>query len=829
MSTITTTCTADTTTHTSPPSSTGTDVTVTDTTSGTPGTRDTTSGDSSRSTAQKILSVLTTPTKRTKLSILNLDRYIARHGKEAKDPDVNTAVLNVLLRGARTIDLPVSEADELHRDHEEFSSLLTTMSTDQGREVLRQQADHICNLSLETGFVNKKYADRVRAKGAKSCGGYDSSGDVPVPPGYKEVPLTIFNIDTFMSIREELEENEDELNQEMVTGILAGETIRQPFPEHIADILLKKHDDAAQEVRSVFETRGEEEALRRIDQRLATLETTRQAWLRGSLPFSGLSSQRPPSDSQRQETAVTAPTDASTDAIKPKTANGAETTKTRNTRLNLLNLDLFIKRHQKDAKEPALRRSVLEALLGGSSTIELPVSEADELDSQTKKLSEIMASTDEKQANKALQGRTRDLLELSMATSFLDKESLSQMLGSKGSGGSKSAAPNGTAKSSGTPGYKSAPISVLNLDTYLTLPDTLKRNEDEKVQSAVAAALSGKGFQAELPDHVADILSKRHNDRVKELKNLQETKSEKEADKWIEDHLATLETVRQDWLGERLAPSDISMEPPPGSDTAAAASKSGGDADAARTDLVDTEVTFKNFDTFLNAYWTSNDICSRDTTDYLFEKYHPTRNRKIRSEIAEIWEKAGEAAAKVTVPSDLATALKKRNEEVATWLTDDLETDLLKSTKWRLGQLFHGWKKWKDTYKVAEDGKLGASTTSIPNITRRPVSEYTTKAESLDVEQARAIVKYAMDPSVKELSDDEFQLARETMKRSDVGFGKQGLHPEHIEALNKKRKLTWEDLAENDSYKTLRTACSSSVRSGAGSSSEDMPVAAPAA
>ncbi|WVQ99255.1 hypothetical protein IAU59_006387 [Kwoniella sp. CBS 9459] len=566
---------------------------------------------------------------------------------------------------------------------------------------------------------------------------------------------------------------------------------------------------------------------------------------------SGISSDDTASSDPRYTSGIRNPTAAAVPHVGPQSQNDTSTVTsagTRPTKLSVLNLDAFIARHQDEGTEPAWRKSVLETLIRGSSTVELPVSEADELDSHSQKLSELLATVNEKERNEALQKRVRGLLGLSMATNFLDEEVRSKLMGSNGgSGNSVRADPAGD---SVRPGHKMAQITLLNLDSFLPLSHVLKTNEDSKVQSAVSAILTGTPFRTEMPDHIAELLLNKHKERVKELESLKDTKGEKEAEKWFGDLRSNMEVMRQDWLGERLAPSDIPWDPPLKADIATGATESktsqakeedpsatsdpASEPEAVRTDLVDTEINFKNFDTFLNAYWTSNNVCSEATTDYLFEKYHPMRNRKILLEIAGIWESAGQSAARVTIPSDLASALKKREEDVATWLTEDTQTQagVEKSVKWRLGDLFHKWKKWKDTYKWKDSQKLSASTTSVPNITRRPISQYTATIDTLDEKQVKEIVDYVLDPSVTEISDDEFLLAREAFKRSDGGFGKQGLQPEHLDALHRKRKLTWDDLEVSDNYKMLRTAFEgSSGGRGAGTttSAEDIPVAAPTA
>ncbi|OCF36691.1 hypothetical protein I316_01287 [Kwoniella heveanensis BCC8398] len=828
-------------TPTSTPSAVSTDVTASTTSTDMPGTQ------GSRSTAQRILFFLNTPTKKARLSTLNLDRYIAHHRNEPKDSDAHHWVQRTLICGATTIDLPVSEADELNSDHQRFSDLLETMEEKERSTILRQQAAHLCDQSFAAGILNKKNADRVRKAAAESCSGYNGSGEFPVSSGYKDVPLTIFNVDAFLTMRDELSGNEDELNQELISAILSGEVVSQPFPEHVADVLLKRHNDLSQAVKSISELRGEEEAVRCIDERLTALESMRQAWLGGTLRQSGPSMKLP---SVEDENSKPQSSDSSVDAPSPDTPGEQDTGSTRKMRLSVLNLDKFVERHQTDAKQPALHNSVLETLVKGSSTIELPVTEADELDRQAKELSEVLGSLDETEANEALRKRIKGLFELSIATGFLDEETMSKVMGNAGGG-------RGTRRSSGesdgntlseAPGHKVVPITLLNLDSFLPLPEVLKMNENQTIQTAISEVFSGKSFKTELPDQIAESLLSRHNDRVKEVQWLKETKGEKEVESWFNDRLSTMESMRQDWLGGRLAPSEIPLKPPPKVDSSFTPTPKAGETSPRETgpsigppasasdshtmasDLVDTEFSFTNFDTFFKAYWPENKVCSEATTDYLFAKYHPTKNRQFLEESYKVWAAGGQEGAKVSVPSDLAAAMKKRDEEVsASFSNISTKSRVEASEKWRMGLMFHQWKKWKDTYKWSNAGPLSASSTSIPNISRRPVSRFASEIASLDEDQVREIVDYALNPSVKELSEDEFQLAREAFKRSDGGFGKQGLRPEHLDALNRKRKLAWKDLQEDDGYKMLRTACGSSVRREFSASSDEMPSAAPAA
>ncbi|OCF60392.1 hypothetical protein L486_00025 [Kwoniella mangroviensis CBS 10435] len=517
------------------------------------------------------------------------------------------------------------------------------------------------------------------------------------------------------------------------------------------------------------------------------------------------------------------------------------------TQLNLMNMNKFLKRHKDLSSDKSYREKIQGFLLGQEAGVELSYEDSERLSDGSHYENKVVSGISKDQGKdgvrewqrekmRGIDKLTRDWYRSSGITDEQwqsELESMEKDLKAKGKlGGSSSGTNDKSSRGSGDgEGHKTkTSLSILNLDTFLENYSELAK--DARIQEAVKRTLKGEQIPISFgSESIATKLNEATRQSSEVLSKFEESEDKEGMKSWQKERMGKIGKMLAKWEEQSGKSMKEWGESGSGSQSGGSSDSSGGPSASSslpdsidKSDLVEIELTRYNLPELLSCYTDPNRPGNSSEIQSFLYKGLPPNHPKVKK-MYELISQTDQSQ-KIKLPSRLAKTLSSVQTRTSHDL-DSLGGDQSKIKSWKHFQDLKSkaaLHNWKYSHKGDDRTPLGKSTTSVPGIHRRPISDATRTAGRSDKSRIDQIDRFVSDSNSTDTVDDKQWWIMDQSLRSKYGYGKHGMKVDKEDQLRRKR--SWNGVDSSGSYldSLNKTYCTdSSTNSSPGDS--DTPTA----
>ncbi|WVQ67854.1 uncharacterized protein L199_006059 [Kwoniella botswanensis] len=522
------------------------------------------------------------------------------------------------------------------------------------------------------------------------------------------------------------------------------------------------------------------------------------------------------------------------------------------TQLNLMNMDKFLNRHKDLSSDKSYREKIQGFLLGQEASVELSYEDSERLSDGLHYENKVVSGISKDQGKdgvrewqrekmRRIDKLTRDWYKSSGISDEqwqTEMESMEKDLRAKGKlGGSSSGTTDQSSPRSGDgEGDRTkTSLSILNLDTFLENYSELAK--DARIQEVVKRTLKGEQIPISFgSESIATELNEATRQSSEVLSIFKESEDKDGMKSWQKERMGKIGKMLAKWeekSGKSIKEWGESGSGSQSGDSSSESSRGGSSSSSVqasidKSDLSETELTRYNLPELLSCYTDPNRSGSSSEVQSFLYKCLPPNHPKVKK-MYEVISQTDETQ-KLNLPSKLSKTLGSVQDKTTKELSS-LNEDENSIKTWKHFQDLRSkaaLHNWKYSHKSDDRTPLGKSTTSVPGIHRRPISDATRTAESFDKSRIDQIDRFVSDDSTSagQVDDKQWWIMDQSL-RSRYGYGKHGMKVDKEDQLRSKR--SWDGVESSGSYldllnRTYRTGSSISSSGGSDPSTTGTPL-----